>query len=273
MHGALTGSAEPALPICVLSRLWWAGAETLDDAMDGQLDLRRTQLTPSSATVAAAACVMLLPQVLIARQDIPPSLSTVWTRELTRSGLASADGQLEDVAVADADHGWARVIVSYGGKTGAAYARDAAMSAQLAGATDEQIRGWRAFGKLFGVLRQSANDRAARTAQEDADLANGTRTLLLAHALEELPAPAADALLRAHADARHDATARQWVWDRLRHPDVSEGYNARIATIRRRLIDLVESLASTSPHRDALTWMVNASARYSYVSAHARTTS
>lgn len=259
--GALTGDPDAALPVCVLSALWWAGAEALDDLMDGQFDARGIGMTASEAMVAATVCLTLLPQTLIARLGLGAEHEGVWTCELTASGLRCAGGQLDDVGTSGGGGlSWRRVMAAYAGKTGAPYARDAVLSASLAGAGSDELRGWRAFGELFGVLRQLANDRAASTAREDTDLANGTRTLLLAYAAETLMPAESAALLDAHARAREEPGARDVVWNRLRRPDVTAGYNRRIAGIHRHLSALLEQLVRPSDHRERLQWLVDASA-------------
>ncbi|WP_107436227.1 polyprenyl synthetase family protein [Streptomyces hyaluromycini] len=260
VYGALAGEMEPALPVCLLSRLWWAGAEVLDDVMDGEFDPRAAGLSPSAVTVASTACLTLLPQEVISEADLPGSLKASFAQELNRTTIEAADGQLTDMAQ-DAGHGsWRRTMTGYVGKTGAAYGRDAAMAALLAGRTGEEVHGWRVLGRLFGVLRQTANDRAPLTADLDTDLANGTPTLLLAYALETLPPPEAAALGRARAAATRDAGARGAVWERLRRPDVAVGYDRRIATLHNRLSLLLHQLAAPSPHRDVIQWMADVSA-------------
>jgi geranylgeranyl pyrophosphate synthase len=180
---------------------------------------------------------------------------------MTRAALRSAGGQLDDVAAAaEGVFSWRRVMVGYSGKSGSAYARDAVMAAGLAGAGPVRLRGWRAFGRMFGVLRQLANDRAPRTAQEDADLANGTRTLMLAHAVETLPAAQSRVLVEAFAGARHDRAAREAVWTRLRRPDMAGGYDMRITVLADRASTLLEELAPPTDHRDLIQWMINVSA-------------
>ena len=44
--GAMTGAAEAAIPVVALSRIWWTGAETLDDITDGEFDSTASGMTP-----------------------------------------------------------------------------------------------------------------------------------------------------------------------------------------------------------------------------------
>ncbi|MFE6904698.1 hypothetical protein ACFVFJ_49590 [Streptomyces sp. NPDC057717] len=258
--GALTGNPDPALPVCVLSRIWWAGAEALDDLMDGQFDAETAGLAASQVTVASTACITLLPQELIARQRFPAAAETAWTHELTRATMRAAEGQLGDVAGSGKGPTWKNVMVGYAGKSGAAYARDAAMTARLADTETEHLNGWRSFGRLFGVLRQLANDRAAHSAAQDTDLANGTWTLLLAHAAEFLPLAESRKLLDTYARAGHDLDVRQSVWSLLRRPDLANAYDQRMAILHGRLSVLLEKLAAPSRDRDLIQWMINVSA-------------
>ena len=96
--------------------------------------------------------------------------------------------------------------------------------------------------------------------EEDTDLANGTRTLMLAHAVETLPAAQSHVLVEAFASARHDRAAREAVWTRLRQPDLASGYDMRITVLQDRVSTLLEELAAPSDHRDLIQWMINVSA-------------
>src|SRR5260370_29996311 len=142
-------------------------------------------MSVAQAMVACTACLSLIPHK--AAEMFAPSarLAAAWAGELTSSSLQCAEGQLRDLARADDAVSWKQAMRAYAGKTGAPYGRDAAMAALTAGLPGEQVRGWRSFGGLFGVLRQLANDRAGDGA-DHADLVNGTPTLLLAHAFGHL---------------------------------------------------------------------------------------
>ncbi|WP_431955161.1 hypothetical protein [Actinacidiphila sp. bgisy167] len=258
--GALTGDPDPALRICVLSRVWWAGAEALDDVMDGEFDTSATGLTTAAATIAGTACLTLIPQDIVNRAELPSSLETVWTRELTRTGLRSAGSQLDDARSTEGDCTWKRSMVTYVGKSGSPYARDCVMAAALGGANTEQLRRWRAFGHLFGALRQLTNDRAPQSPDQDIDIANGTRTLLLAHAVEALPRDESRLLVEEYDRASSDRGAREAVWRRFRQPDLAIPYNKRISVIKNQASTLLEDLAEPSDHRDLIQWMVNVSA-------------
>jgi hypothetical protein len=270
VHGALTGDIAPALPICVLSRLWWAGAELLDDVVDGEYDADAAEPPASAVIVAATACLTVLPQEVIALQQYSGALQIALERELNEATIRSADGQLLDAGRGIGTLAWQQTMTGYAGKTGAAYGRDAAMAALVAGCSGEELRGWRTFGRLFGVLRQMANDCAPENADSDADLMNGTPTLLLAYAMEILPRAEAEIMRRAHARAGRDARARTLVWERLRQPDVTVGYDHRIDGVRQRLSALLKLLAKPSSCRNLLQWMINVSADHARLTTQDR---
>ncbi|MDI5969390.1 polyprenyl synthetase family protein [Streptomyces sp. SL13] len=259
--GALVGQSVDAMPLCAVSRTWWAGAEVLDDIADGDFDAVAVGLSGEAALLAATACVSLVPHLIVRAQNYAPETEVRIAGEIVRESLACVNGQMDDLHSPDRPVSWRRVMVSYAGKTGAPYARDTALAAVLAGCSEEQTAAWRTFGRLFGVLRQLANDRAYRTAAEDADLANGTMTLLLAHAVEILRGPAAEKVLALRPAARRDPEARAELWRHLRSPEAADSYDARVTVLESRLSAMLRRLADPSDHRHTVEWMIKKSAR------------
>jgi geranylgeranyl pyrophosphate synthase len=251
---------DEAVPVAAISRVWWAGVETLDDITDGEFDAARMGMPAAQAIVACTACLSLIPQK--AAQLYAPSarLAAAWVREFTDSSLRCADGQLRDLAPGGGAVFWEQAMRAYAGKTGAPYARDAAMTALTAGLPDGQVRGWRSFGALFGVLRQLANDRRGDGRADDADLANGTPTLLLAHAFAELPGPGRDRLAQLRQAATRDPAQRQRLHAQLTGADLAAGFNRRVDAISGCLAALLDRLTAASRYRDLLHWMIAASA-------------
>lgn len=258
--GALSADEELAVPLAVLSRIWWTGAEVLDDLADGDFSPALVGLSLSQASIASTACLTLVPQWLIERQDLPGRVRQQWRNEFADGSLHAAEGQLEDVSAGAEPASWGSVMRVYVGKSGAPYGRDAAMAAMVAGADDTAVRGWRAFGRLFGVLRQLANDGASALASRDEDLLNGTSTLLLALARERLEPDEADALTALRTRAMEDAEARRVLRARLARPDVASAYRGRVDVVRGKLSDLLRELTAPSEHRDLIQWMIDDSA-------------
>ena len=247
---ALTGDPEPALPVCLASRLWWAGVSALDDLVDGQAD-GDPDLSPQQIMVAATACIAL-PQAVLSLRQVPGQLRRDWEPEMTRASVAAAEGQLAEQLPETEEPSWARAMASYRDKNGAAYARDAVIAARLAAGDPASLRGWRAFGSMFGVLRQLRNDHNAAAPEADEDLANGVFTLELAHALESA-APDRRACLRAlTAHARHDTAARARLRAALAEPDAAQSYGRKIQAMGNQARMLLNELAVPSPHRELL---------------------
>ena len=250
---------EQAIPVAAISRVWWAGVETLDDITDGEFDAARMGMPAAQAMVASTACLSLIPQKA-AQFYATARLAAAWARELTDSSLRCADGQLRDLVPANGTVSWQQAMRAYAGKTGAPYGRDAAMAALTAGLPDDQVRGWRSFGALFGVLRQLANDRRGDGRADDADLANGTPTLLLGHAFAQLTEPGQDRLTRLRQAAALDPAQRQRLYAQLTGADLALGYNRRVDAISGCLATLLDRLTAVSRYRHLLHWMITASA-------------
>jgi len=138
-----------AVAVGAISRVWWVGAETLDDITDGEFDSARMGMSAAQAMIACTACLSLIPHKAAEMYAPPAGLAGAWTGELTSSLLQCTEGQLRDLAGAEDAVSWKQAIRGYAGKTGAPYARDAAMAAVTAGLPGEQVRGWRSFGGLF----------------------------------------------------------------------------------------------------------------------------
>ncbi|MEU3564761.1 polyprenyl synthase [Kitasatospora sp. NPDC006786] len=261
--GAITGEPRPAAAVCAVSRLWWAGAEALDDLADGQgpaASSGRSEL--ARTTLAAVACGSTLPHWVVDRQSTAPDIRLAWEQELVRTALDALEGQLADIAEpADSAVTWRSVMVCYRGKSGAAYGRDAVLAARLATDRPEALRSWRTFGELFGVLRQLGNDGVPSPAQEFEDLANGTRTLLLAHALEAATPAHREHLLGLRARAGTDPGARGELRTALRDPSVLDGYGRRVESLRQHCCAVLDRLAPHGPYRELLHGLVHTSAR------------
>ena len=255
--GALGGELDDALLVCVVSRLWWAGAESLDDLNDGEFDAATMGLSPAAASLASTVLITLLPQTVLERRQLPTQTRLGLASELTNSSLRAASGQFDDVVATPESCGWSQVMRGYTGKSGAPYSRDAAMAARLSGAG--ALRTWRAFGGLFGVLRQLANDHESLISGGDEDLANSTPTLLLASALEYASPSGRRELLALRTRAREDTDERRLLCDRLIEHAVTDSYRGRVNAVHHKLSDLWQRLVPPSSDRDLVQWMIDCS--------------
>jgi hypothetical protein len=255
---ALTGDPEPALPVCLVSRLWWAGVDALDDLVDGQAG-GGPDLSPQQIMVAATACIAVAPAVPGVRR-VPGEVRRDWERELTRTTVAAAEGQLAEQLGDTEEPSWARAMASYRDKNGAAYARDAVMAARLATDDPAALRGWRAFGALFGVLRQLRNDCEPVAPQDDEDLANGVFTLKLAHAFQDAKPDRRACLSVLRARARDDTAARAELRRALADPDVAQSYGRKVQALGSQARLLLNELALPTAHRALLHHWVDVAA-------------
>jgi hypothetical protein len=215
-----------ARPICVLSRIWWAGAETLDEISDGDFDSLRARLSPAQARLASIFCLSIMPQHIINTSAVSSAISAGWRSELEDASVRYASDQLDDLTLRPDSTSRSAPARVYAGNSGAPYARDAAMSAMIATSSTETVGSWRTFGALFGALRQLCFDPGARTN----GLAQGTAAL--AGPVTRVASQDQGAMLRERVDRIHG-----------------------------RLVDLIGQLAAPSPDRDLVRWMIDVSAR------------
>ncbi|MFS8104997.1 class 1 isoprenoid biosynthesis enzyme [Lentzea alba] len=239
LHAALTGDPAPAMPVAVLSRIWWAGAEVLDDIADGEFDGERFGVGAAEAMTVATTCLTLIPHSVIHGIDVSVATRQALAADFLDTSLRCAGGQIDDLA-GGGEISWGRAMRSYAGKSGAPYERDAVMVARIAGQDESSIRSWRAFGSLFGVLRQLANDHAEETAVHATDLKNGVRTLLLSHLAESQQGSSDEA---------------------SQVLQITGSYLRRVESIVQQLGSLLELLVGPSGYRDAMQWLIDNSAK------------
>ncbi len=136
------------------------------------------------------------------------------------------------------------------------------LAARLATGDPQTLRGWHAFGWLFGLLRQLHNDAASAASEYDEDLVNGTRIVRLAHALEVCPPADRGILLELRELARTDTVARVELRRRLDEPAVADGYRTRVEAMRQHACTLVDRLAPPSSYRELVHRLVNTSSAH-----------
>ncbi|MFI1980783.1 polyprenyl synthetase family protein [Streptomyces wedmorensis] len=253
--GAISGDPAPAVPVAVLSTIWFAGAEAIDDLTDAALsDSQARALTPHELMTAGITCLTVIPVAATSRFGLPESVAAQWREELTSSSLRSAEGQIADTTRDTDALTWSRVMRTYDAKTGTAYGRDCVMAASLAMdvADPEALTAWRTLGRLLGVLRQVHNDNAPVQPEQNEDLVNGTPTLLLAHALSNPDLTQQARLHELRRAALHDPAARAHLHQHLWTPSVQSGYVRRLGAVHQRAVTLLEGLAAPSAYRDAI---------------------
>ncbi|MFF4553385.1 polyprenyl synthetase family protein [Streptomyces sp. NPDC001422] len=248
VHGVETGAPGPAVPLAVVSDLWWTAACYLDDLADGQAASAAGGLDESEALLATVIGGTMLPLLAVQSPRIPEAARGPLSAEVVRCWINASEGQLRDLR---ADVGAATreaVIAAYLGKSGAPFSMVTAMAAELAGRTDERVELWREFGNAFGILWQLFNDQHDILTGRNEDLANGTVTYLLACALDNAAPDGADEVLRLHADARHSPEARAALTAVLLAPDVLRPYEEDLIRFRDGAHGLLDKLGGDTAH-------------------------
>lgn len=242
VHAVETGAPGPAIPLAVVSDLWWTSACYLDDLADGQAASAAGSLDESEALLATLIGGTMLPLLVVRSPRIPEAARGPLAAEIVRCWISATEGQLRDLRADIGDATRAAVITAYLGKSGAPFSMVTAMAAELAGRGDERIELWREFGNAFGILWQLFNDQQDILTGRDEDLANGTVTYLLACALENTGSDAVDEVLRLHADARCSPEARAALTAVLLAPDVLRQYEEDLIRFRDGAHGLLDKL-------------------------------
>ncbi|MEW2168303.1 polyprenyl synthetase family protein [Streptomyces sp. NPDC007084] len=248
VHAAETGEPGPALPLAVVSDLWWTSACYLDDLADGQAASAAGNLDESEALLATLIGGTMLPLLVVGSPRVPEAARAPLSAEVVRCWVSGTEGQLRDLRADIRDATRDAVVAAYLGKSGAPFSMVTAMAARLAGRGDERVELWREFGNVFGILWQLFNDQQDILTGRNEDLANGTVTYLLACALENTAPDARDAALRLHTEARHSAEAREAFTAVLLAPDVLRQYEEDIFRFRDRAHGLLDKLGGDPAH-------------------------
>ena len=93
VHAAITGKAEPALPLAAATTLLFLGIDLLDDLADGDLPDRFKKFGLTQVQLAGLTLISSLPQLMVARLPIPPSLRGKMLSDLAGGLLQMSEGQ------------------------------------------------------------------------------------------------------------------------------------------------------------------------------------
>ncbi|MFG2309154.1 polyprenyl synthetase family protein [Streptomyces sp. NPDC048566] len=251
-HAAETGVPDPAVPLAVVSDLWWTAACYLDDLADGEAGSAAGSLDESEALLATVVGGTMLPLLVVQSPRIPAAVRAPLCAEVVRCWIDASEGQLRDLRADLAGATRQAVLAAYLGKSGAPFSMVTAMAARLAGRDDERVELWREFGNTFGILWQLFNDQQDILTGRNEDLANGTVTYLLACALES-PAPGtADRVRALHPEARRSPEARAELTSLLLAPEVLRSYEEDIIGFRDGAHGLLDKLGGDAVHRALL---------------------
>jgi hypothetical protein len=225
--GAAGGSPHEAIPVSVLSSLWWTGVET------------------TSGTVAET---LRLPLNHLRSLSIGPRLRHDWARELVRSFVPSGQKTLADQAVDLAAVRQRYLTPTCTTRRSAAYARDAIMAVRLLGVSEARSEKWRDFGALFGSLMDLAA-ACSLVAVDSAPVraAPVISPLLFAHAVASASAHRRRHLLHLAEEAEHDADARAVLHELVHSRPGALAYHHDLATLHSRARDCLLRLCVPGP--------------------------
>ncbi|MFI0237856.1 hypothetical protein [Streptomyces sp. NPDC016845] len=258
VHAAVTGAAEPAVPIAAVHALWWRAANTFDDVTDTDAGPRMYGLPSGVALTAALECGWALPLRALSALDAPARLRGRLRQDYLAAWTTASNGQLGDLIGEPPDLTPDAVLAVYQDKSGAVYAMACTMAARLAAGQDESpagreaIAGWGRFGHLLGMLAQFRNDEDGLRTEDCEDLRNQTATYLLVHLLHSAAEPRRSQACSLLARARTSADSRHRLRAMMLEPTTLSAYHARIARLRQEAHSLLDGLAPAGPFAAAL---------------------
>lgn len=268
VHAAVTGSAEPAVPVAAVHALWWRAANTFDDVTDTDAGPRMYGLPSGVALTAALECGWALPLRALSAMNAPAWLRRGLRQDYLAAWTTASNGQLGDLLGDPHALTPDAVLAVYRDKSGAVYAMACTMAARLAAGQDESsavraaIADWGRFGHLLGTLAQFRNDEDDLRTEDCEDLRNRTATYLLVHLLHRTPEPrrgeARSLLARAPASAASRHRLRAMMLD----PATLSGYHDDVTRLREEAYALLGRLAPAGPFAAALRACVAAETRH-----------
>ena len=228
---AMGGSPRAALPVCTVSSLLWAG---VGDTGTGE------HLTGAA---------------LIALNHIGSTRTTKdrrlrWVDDVTHSVAAATEAVFAYQARHFHEITRQNVLSYHLGLSGAAYARDAVMTARLF--TEDTIEAWRRFGLMYGLLHDLATDHRSSTVDEDGNPDLVIPELLLAHALSCTKSELRVELALLHQESRADARKRETLRDLLRSRRVVSAYETDLRGFHLRACAELDALNAVPEYRDLL---------------------
>ncbi|MFP5502553.1 MAG: polyprenyl synthetase family protein [Candidatus Sericytochromatia bacterium] len=245
---AIAGDAEAAVRLAAACTLFFAGADVIDDAEDGDLDAEGFGSWQQAVSVGQALS-FLAPRVA-ASAALPRRRAAV-AEAFLAAGLAMSLGQRRDLArhgaaigqVKEADY-----LETVAGKSGAAFKLYAGLPAIALGGSAALVSALSAFGQRWGAAIQLASDLADMQAPQSRDHRQQLPTLPLI-ACWQLLAPADRPLLLAAWAGEPGAPPLPFLLDRSGAMAYSR---ARLAAMRLEAEQALSSRAVPEGLRQAL---------------------
>ena len=210
VYGAIRGDARPAVPLAAAATLLFLGADIFDDLADGDRPVHWDGRSHAEITLAAANVLCALTPLALDALPAPPERKVAMQATLATGLLRMSAGQHSDVTVRQRNQTSAADIeAAVAGKSGEELAIFAALAAQFAAASGEQVEHYAAMGRALGTGAQLASDcYELFTDPESRDLVHGTPTLPIALHRERLGGAEREAFEALLVRARTDEAAR-----------------------------------------------------------------
>ncbi|MFD9698020.1 hypothetical protein [Lentzea sp. NPDC059081] len=205
--GAAGGSPQAAMPVSVMSSLWWAGIEAQSNRASTELPLRHLRTL-----------------------RITEPLRQAWADDLEQ---AAAFPEPHPLGHDDVE----QVLKPGASNRNTAYARDALMAARTCGVADTAE--WYAFGCLYGLLV----DQAAANSGGPSEIP----PLLVAHACSLMDERRRGHVRQLRHDATWDVVAKATLRDVLTAPAAVELYNEEVRRLHSRALAVLARSGQPNP--------------------------
>jgi hypothetical protein len=249
VHQALGGDPAQAVELAAACALFFASADAIDDAQDGDLAPEAFGGHWQQAVNAGNALIFLSQGVALAAS--PTRTRGRVAEAFARAGLAMSLGQARDLtqkgaatpSLSEADY-----LETIRGKAGASFRLYAALSAIALGRSPALVTALDSFGMAFGTAIQLASDLRDLAAPDSRDLRNRQPTLPVLAAWHRL-APGDRPLLFASWQGEPDAVPIMFFLERTGAWQYAQ---ARLAALKSEAELALESRAVPKSLRAAL---------------------
>ena len=271
IYGSLRGNQEPAVPLAVATSFTYLGADILDDLADGDLPSHWEGYNPWEINLAGVTLLCVLPQLILAELDVPPTCRLAMQRSLAWGYMRMSAGQQRDLVSADVSNISAEdVEASVAAKSGEEVALFAILPAQMAEAPADVVSAYADLGRALGTGGQLNSDyHDLFVAKHSRDLASGTRTLPIALHLEDLVGDEREEFLTLLNEAREDTAVHRQVRERLVESFAFRYFLFRIEVHHRRALRALKRVGSRASQVDWLQAEVESLSLLRYSGRHA----
>lgn len=260
VHGAITGDAEPALPIAAVHSLWWRAANAFDDIADGDATTTLNDLPLGAGLMAAQEYGYCLPLRILEGLDRPAPLRQKLIGDFLTGWTSTNDGQLRDVTNDPRMVSVDDVVTTYQHKSSSAYIMATTMAARLAEVPNSDLALWVEFARILGVLGQLHNDQEDLDGGKGEDLSNQTATYLLVRLLDSSPAHTRQELVDLVDAAPHSAESTAALRERLLDSSNTAPVTAWMLELGRTACEILTDLGPSGPFMAELRTRVIAAA-------------